>query len=429
MNYFEAISFIYSYIPMFHVVGKKAYKADLNNTLALDRHLNFPHKNIKTIHIAGTNGKGSVSHMLASVLQDSGYRTGLFTSPHIKDFRERIKVNGLMISEDEVADFITKNKSFIEKIKPSFFELTTLMAFDHFRLHEVEFALIETGLGGRLDSTNIIKPIISVITNISWDHADLLGDSLEKIAAEKAGIIKQNVPIIIGEHQKEISIVFEDIADDKNAELIYADNIYIVKDSIQTVDEMQMFRIEKNKKSFLEGLKTPLLGNYQRKNIATVLASIEKLKEKGLQINDSNIYRGLKNVINITGLKGRWQVLSQKPLVICDTGHNEGGIKQIVLQLEKLKKDKLHIVFGLVADKEVIEILKLLPKNAIYYFTNADSPRALKADELKKVANELGLKGECFNTVQAAFLKAKNTAKPDDVVFVGGSTFVVAEVL
>lgn len=429
MNYSESIAFIYSTIPMFHVVGKKAYKADLNNTLALDKHLKNPQKSFKAVHIAGTNGKGSVSHMLASVLQDAGYRTGLFTSPHIKDFRERIKVNGLMISEDEVAEFITKNKVFIEKIQPSFFELTTLMAFDHFREHEVEFAVIETGLGGRLDSTNIIKPILSVITNISWDHADLLGDSLTKIAVEKAGIIKQNVPVLIGEFQNEINLVFEDRADELNAELTYADKIYNVKDSIQTVDDLQMFRLEKNKKPFLEGLKTPLLGNYQKKNIATVLASIEKLKEKGLQISDSNIYRGIKNVINTTGLKGRWQVLSQKPMIICDTGHNEGGIKLIVSQLAKIKKDKLHIVFGLVADKELSKILELLPKDAIYYFTNADSQRALKAEELKKLALEFGLKGESFSSVQAAFEKAKISAKPNDVVFVGGSTFVVAEVL
>lgn len=429
MNYSQAIEFIYSTIPMFHLVGKKAYKADLKNTLALDKHLKNPHKSFKSIHIAGTNGKGSVSHMLASVLQDSGFRTGLFTSPHLKDFRERIKVNGLMISEDEVAGFVTKNKSFIEEIQPSFFELTTLMAFDHFREHEVEYAIIETGLGGRLDSTNIIKPIISVITNISWDHADLLGDSLTKIAKEKAGIIKQNIPVVVGEFQDGINLVFEDKADDLNAELTYADKIYFVKDSIQTVDDMQMFRIEKNKKPFLEGLKTPLLGNYQKKNVATVLASIEKLKEKGLQITDSNIYRGIKNVINSTGLKGRWQILSHKPMIICDTGHNEGGIKQIVAQLEKIKKDKLHIVFGMVADKEVNKILELLPKDAIYYFTNADSPRALKADELNKMAIEFGLRGESFSSVQAAYIKAKSFAKPDDVVFIGGSTFVVAEVL
>ncbi len=429
MNYSKAIAFIYSTIPMFHLVGKKAYKADLNNTLDLDKHLKHPDKSFKSIHVAGTNGKGSVSHMLAAVLQDSGYRTGLFTSPHIKDFRERIKVNGLMISEDEVAEFVTKNKSFIEKIQPSFFELTTLMAFDHFREHEVEYAVIETGLGGRLDSTNIIKPILSVITNISWDHADLLGDSLEKIATEKAGIIKQNVPVVIGEYQNEINLVFEDKADELNAELTYADKIYFVNDSIQTVDDLQMFRVEKNKKPFLEGLKTPLLGNYQKKNVATVLASIEKLKEKGLQIADSNIYRGIKNVINTTGLKGRWQILSHKPMIICDTGHNEGGIKQIVSQLKKIKKDKLYIVFGMVADKEVNEILKLLPKEAIYYFTNADSPRALKAEELKKAATVFGLKGESFSSVKDAFSKAKSSASPDDVVFIGGSTFVVAEVL
>ena len=303
------------------------------------------------------------------------------------------------------------------------------MAFDHFREHEVEYAVIETGLGGRLDSTNIIKPILSVITNISWDHADLLGDSLEKIATEKAGIIKQNVPVVIGEYQNEINLVFEDKADELNAELTYADKIYFVNDSIQTVDDLQMFRVEKNKKPFLEGLKTPLLGNYQKKNVATVLASIEKLKEKGLQIADSNIYRGIKNVINTTGLKGRWQILSHKPMIICDTGHNEGGIKQIVSQLKKIKKDKLYIVFGMVADKEVNEILKLLPKEAIYYFTNADSPRALKAEELKKAATVFGLKGESFSSVKDAFSKAKSSASPDDVVFIGGSTFVVAEVL
>jgi len=414
---------------MFHRVGKSAYKANLNNTITLDNYFKNPHKKFKTIHVAGTNGKGSVSHLIASILQDAGYKTGLFTSPHLKDFRERIKVNGLMITEEEVAEFIGNNIQIIEEVNPSFFELTTIMAFEYFKNSKVDVAVIETGLGGRLDCTNIIKPVLSIITNVSWDHNEILGNTLEKIAIEKAGIIKKNTPVILGEFQKNISHVFNNKANELKSELIWADKTFSVKKSIQTPDTMQMFRIKYNKEQVLNGLKTPLLGEYQKKNTATVLASVEKLKNIGFIINDKNIYKGFKNVINNTTLKGRWQILSNNPLVICDIGHNVGGIKQNVTQLNKLKYETLHIVFGMVADKDFKKILKLLPKNAIYYFTKANIPRAKNEIELQKIASEYGLTGKTFSTVKKAYNSALKSAKQSDIVFVGGSAFVVAEVL
>ena len=414
---------------MFHRVGKSAYKANLNNTITLDNYFKNPHKKFKTIHVAGTNGKGSVSHLIASILQDAGYKTGLFTSPHLKDFRERIKVNGLMITEEEVAEFIDNNIQIIKEVNPSFFELATIMAFEYFKNSKVDVAVIETGLGGRLDCTNIIKPVLSIITNISWDHNEILGNTLKKIAIEKTGIIKKHTPVILGEFQKNISHVFNNKANELKSELIWADKTFSVKKSIQTPDTMQMFRIKYNKEQVLNGLKTPLLGEYQKKNTATVLASVEKLKNIGFIINDKNIYKGFKNVINNTTLKGRWQILSNNPLVICDIGHNVGGIKQNVTQLNKLKYETLHIVFGMVADKDFKKILKLLPKNAIYYFTKANIPRAKNEIELQKIASEYGLTGKTFSTVKKAYNSALKSAKQSDIVFVGGSAFVVAEVL
>ena len=414
---------------MFHRVGKSAYKANLNNTITLDNYFKNPHKKFKTIHVAGTNGKGSVSHLIASILQDAGYKTGLFTSPHLKDFRERIKVNGLMITEEEVAEFIDNNIQIIKEVNPSFFELATIMAFEYFKNSKVDVAVIETGLGGRLDCTNIIKPVLSIITNVSWDHNEILGNTLEKIAIEKTGIIKKHTPVILGEFQKNISHVFNNKANELKSELIWADKTFSVKKSIQTPDTMQMFRIKYNKEQVLNGLKTPLLGEYQKKNTATVLASVEKLKNIGFIINDKNIYKGFKNVINNTTLKGRWQILSNNPLVICDIGHNVGGIKQNVTQLNKLKYETLHIVFGMVADKDFKKILKLLPKNAIYYFTKANIPRAKNEIELQKIASEYGLTGKTFSTVKKAYNSALKSAKQSDIVFVGGSAFVVAEVL
>ncbi len=414
---------------MFHKVGKIAYKANLNNTIALDNYFKNPHKKFKTIHVAGTNGKGSVSHLIASILQEAGYKTGLFTSPHLKDFRERIKINGLMITEFDVASFISNNVQFIEEIKPSFFELTTIMAFDYFRNCKVDVAIIETGLGGRLDCTNIINPILSIITNISWDHNDILGNTLEKIAIEKAGIIKKNTPLIIGEFQKNISHVFLNKANELNSELIWANKVYVVKKSIQTPDTMQMFRVKLNNEKVLDGLKTPLLGEYQKKNTATVLASVNKLKNIGFLINDKNIYKGFKNITNNTTLKGRWQILLNKPLVICDIGHNVGGIKLNITQLKKLKYDSLHIVFGMVADKDIKKILKLLPKNATYYFTKANIPRAKNEIKLQQEAKEFGLTGKSFSSVKDAYKSAIKSAQQSDIVFIGGSAFVVAEVL
>jgi dihydrofolate synthase / folylpolyglutamate synthase len=428
MNYQEIIPFLYSQFQSFQKIGKDAYKPGLDNALSLDQYFGKPHKKYKTIHIAGTNGKGSVSHLLASVLQEAGYKTGLFTSPHLKDFRERIRVNGLMISEDEVVDYINKNKEIIEKIKPSFFEMTSAMAFYHFMEHETEISIIETGLGGRLDSTNIIKPILSIITNIGLDHTDLLGDTIEKIAQEKAGIIKEGVPIVIGETYPQTKTIFENIADDLYAEIIFADQGYTI-DSFQTANDLQQFRILKNNKSVYEGLKSQLLGIYQQKNVATVIATIDILREKGLEISDKHVYNGFKNVVTSTGLLGRWQILSRKPLIVCDTGHNEDGMREVVKQIALTKYNKLHIVFGMVRDKEISTVLASLPKNAVFYFTKAGTPRALNKVELKEKAEKFGLKGNSYPNVEEAFLNAKKTAKEDDMIFVGGSTFVVAEVL
>lgn len=428
MNYQEVLRFLFSQLQSFHNVGKAAYKPGLQNAQELDKYFNFPHKKYKTIHVAGTNGKGSVSHLLASVLQEAGYKTGLFTSPHLKDFRERIRINGLMISEDEVIAFVEKNKEIIETIKPSFFEMTSAMAFHHFYDHETDISIIETGLGGRLDSTNIIKPILSVITNIGLDHTDLLGDSIEKIAEEKAGIIKAGVPVVIGETHLQTKAIFENKADDLFSEIIFADTCYTV-DSFITANGLQQFKILKNKKSVYEGLKSQLLGVYQQKNVATVLASVDLLREKGFLITDKNIYNGFKNVVTSTGLLGRWQILSQNPLIVCDTGHNVDGIKEVVKQISLSKKDKLHIVFGMVKDKDVSAVLELMPKKAIYYFTKAETPRGLNELELKEKAEKFDLKGNAYPSVKEAFLNAKKTAKENDMIFVGGSTFVVAEVL
>ena len=428
MNYNEAVNFLFEQLPMYQRVGAVAYKNNLDNSQALDEWFNHPHKKFKTVHIAGTNGKGSVSHLIASILQEAGYCTGLYTSPHLKDFRERIKVNGEMIPEDKVVSFVSENKQIIEQIKPSFFEMTVAMAFNHFAESKVDIAIIETGLGGRLDSTNIIKPIVSIITNIGFDHTDLLGDTLKKIAHEKAGIIKKGVPVVIGQLQEEVFQVFYEKSYLAEAPLYIADDTYRteitnVSSDYKTID------VYRNDEFYFSGLKLPLLGNYQNKNIKTVLKSITVIRESGFSIKPENVSNGIKNVIINTGLKGRWQVLSSNPTIICDTGHNEDGIKEVVSQLEKSEYEKLHIVFGVVKDKDLTGILKLLPQNAIYYFTRADIPRSLPAQELKERAEKFGLKGEKFDSVKEAIDEAKKNATANDLIFIGGSTFVVAEAL
>lgn len=405
MTYQETLDYLFAQLPMFQRVGASAYKVDLSNTVELCNLLDNPQNKFKSVHVAGTNGKGSTSHMLASILQESGYKVGLYTSPHLVDFRERIKINGKMIPEQYVVDFVVQYKDDFEKIKLSFFEWTVGLAFKYFSEQNIDFAIVETGLGGRLDSTNIIKPELSIITNIGKDHVQFLGDTLEKIAYEKAGIIKQDVPVIIGETQTDIQHVFIESANLLNANIYFADQI------INKV------------------LDSDLRGSYQAKNIKTVLAAINELKKVGFKILDNDIKIGLLNVVKNSGLMGRWQTLNENPKIICDTGHNEAGIKEVVSQLKGLKFNQLHFVIGVVNDKEIDSILVQLPKNALYYFCQAKIPRALNVEELQQKAIYYGLKGNIYNSVIEALNTAKDAAVADDLIFVGGSTFVVAEVL
>lgn len=429
MNYTETLNFLYNQLPMFQRIGGSAYKNNLNNTIALDNYFGHPHNKFKTIHVAGTNGKGSVSHSLASILHEAGYKVGLYTSPHLKDFRERIKINGKMIFETYVTDFMNKNLQYINSLQPSFFELTVALAFDYFASQNIDIAVVEVGMGGRLDSTNIIKPLVSVITNISYDHTQFLGDTLEKIASEKAGIIKKNIPVVVGETNYKISHVFYDKANEVDAPIFLANHTYSINSSFVTSDSKQSFNIFKNGEVVYSNLKLDLLGDYQKENILTILQTVEILQNQKLKISEVNIYSGLANVVKNTGLQGRWQILNNSPLTICDTGHNEAGIEYIVNQIKNTRFDNLHFVIGAVNDKEITKILKLLPKDAVYYFTKASIPRALDEKELQKQANDLDLRGESFSTVKSAYESAKSNAKNTDLIFIGGSTFVVAEVL
>jgi dihydrofolate synthase/folylpolyglutamate synthase len=416
---------------MFQRTGPSAYKDNLNNSFRLDTMFNHPHHAFKTIHVAGTNGKGSVSHMLASVLQASGIKTGLYTSPHLKDFRERIRVNGEMIPEEAVmaftGEFIRKNKT--ERLEPSFFELTVSMAFNYFREQRVEVAVIEVGLGGRLDSTNIITPEVSVITNISFDHQALLGNSLPAIAAEKAGIIKSKVPVVIGESSAETNFVFEEFAVKAHAPLVFADQDYQIDYSMLSPDAKQLFFVRKNGVLVLDHLKIDLLGIYQRKNVCTVLKTIDILNQNGMMLTEDHIRKGLSETTGKTGLLGRWQIIGNNPLIVCDTGHNQAGIRMVVEQINNTAWKNLHFVIGVVKDKDPDEILNLLPRQANYYFTKASIPRAMDEQELKEKASKFGLAGSSYPSVRLAFDAAKAKAEPDDLVFVGGSTFVVAEIL
>ena len=416
---------------MFQRKGPAAYKNSLDNTLKLDDFYNHPHRKFKTIHVAGTNGKGSVSHMLASVLQSAGYKTGLYTSPHLKDFRERIRINGEMMSEDVVAKWVENFEinNRLWKIEPSFFELTVAMAFDYFAQQEVDVAIIEVGLGGRLDSTNIISPELSVITNIGLDHTNFLGDTLEKIAAEKAGIIKSHIPVVIGTTQKETTPVFSEVAKLKGTKLYFADQEYSANYAMLGMDGNQILRVEKNGEKVYPELKLDLKGIYQLKNLPAVIKSIDILKEKGWEISEQDIYDGLQTVSKNTGLLGRWQIIGNNPLIICDTGHNEDGIKAVVNQIENSAFKTLHFIFGMVADKNPEPILRLLPQSASYYFTKADIPRAMDEKELMEKALVFGLKGSCYSSVLKAFKLARINADKHDLIFVGGSTFVVAEIL
>jgi dihydrofolate synthase / folylpolyglutamate synthase len=419
--YRQAIQYLYDNLPMFQRVGAVAYKKDLTNTIQLCEVLGNPHHKFKSIHVAGTNGKGSTSHMIASILQSSEYRTGLYTSPHLKEFTERIKVNGQEVEQDFVVDFVARIKPWIEKIRPSFFEITVAMAFDYFAKQQVDVAVIEVGLGGRLDSTNIITPVLSVITNIGWDHKDILGDTLQKIATEKAGIIKPDVPVVVSERQREVEAVFEAKAGECNAEISFASDAFAVQ------SKGDLLRVSWNGKLVYDDIDLPLKGIYQQKNLPGVLKAVDVLRMNGFNISDHQLLSGLENVTTQTNFKGRWQKLRDNPLVICDTGHNVDGIREIVRQISATPFDKLHIVLGMVKDKDVTDVLSLLPKDATYYFCQAKLPRALDANVLAAKAKEHGLTGSVISDVNDAKDNAVRNAQPGDMVFIGGSTFVVAE--
>jgi len=429
MNYRSALEYLYNRLPAYHRIGKAAYKNNLDNTLALDEYFNHPHRAYRTIHIAGTNGKGSVSHLIASVLQEAGYKTGLFTSPHLKDFRERIRVNGRMIPKRAVIDFVVDHRNITETLQPSFFELTAAMAFNYFFNTDVDVAVIETGLGGRLDSTNIITPVLSVITNIGHDHMDLLGGTLEKVAGEKAGIIKKNIPVVVGESQPETKNIFLKKAMGSGSEIYFADEVYYCTlADLSDNPGLRKFIIRKpEEKEEITGF-IPLGGDYQTRNIQTLFQSCDVLKGT-FAINTATIINGVRHVIKNTRLSGRWQILRRRPLVICDTGHNKEGIEYVVGQIKKMRADNIHFVLGFVNDKDLSHILPLFPDNAKYYFTRASVLRALDENLLQKEALLYGLKGNTFPSVREALKAALRHALPSDLVFVGGSTFVVAEVL
>lgn len=402
MTYEETLNWMFAQLPMYQREGKTAFKKDMTNILALSKHLGNPEKKFKTIHVGGTNGKGSTSHMLASILQEAGYKVGLYTSPHLKNFTERIRINGDEISQKNVTEFIEENKIFLEKQGLSFFEMTVGMAFDYFTKENVDIAVIEVGLGGRLDSTNIITPEVSVITNIGLDHTQFLGETLPEVAFEKAGIIKNNVPVVIGEFQKEVENVFRNKAKETNSEIVFAS--------------------EEN-----HNYKTDLLGSYQKNNVKTAVTAIKKLK--GFEISEENIKNGLLNVVKNTNLKGRWQILGENPKIICDTGHNQDGLTYVLEQLKNEYFDNLHIVLGVVSDKNLDEILPMFPKNAQYYFCKPDIPRGLPEKKLQDKAKEFNLLGEVFNSVNQALENAKQHSNKTDLIYVGGSTFVVAEII
>lgn len=432
MNYEQTLDYLYSQLPMFQRIGAAAYKADLNSTYALLKVLGNPHRNFRSVHIAGTNGKGSVSHMIASVLQEAGYKTGLYTSPHLKDFRERIRINGKMIPKSRVVSFVKKHKNEFQRIGPSFFEMTVGMAFNHFEKENVDIAILETGMGGRLDSTNVVQPELSVITNISFDHTTFLGDTLEKIAEEKAGIIKENTPVVIGELQEETQEVFLKKAAEKTAIISFADQNL----AIQFVDEFTendqlhyLLNISKGGSPYLISIELPLTGYYQFKNLLTTLQSLEILTQRNYRIRSRHIYQGIKKVKENTGFLGRWLILSRDPLTICDIAHNLEGIRNILEQIKGLQYEQLHFVLGMVNDKDINKILDMLPEDATYYFCKADIPRGLDAKKLQSKAALSKLKGNSFESVDEAFKAAKTAAHKNDLIFIGGSTFTVAEVL
>lgn len=424
MTYQETLDFLFNALPMFQRVGASAFKKDLSNTLALCHHLGNPETKFKSIHVAGTNGKGSSSHAICSILMEAGYRVGLYTSPHLKSFTERIKINGGEIPQEDVILFVEENKDFLEKLRPSFFEMTVAMAFWYFAKEEVDIAVIEVGMGGRLDSTNVINPEVCLITNIGYDHMQFLGDTLEKIAGEKAGIIKEKTPVVISQRQLETTPVFEKISSEKGAPIYFAEDFFSI--SKMKDEEYAAYEVKTQEASFK--VELDLKGNYQQKNLAGILQSIAVLQQLGYKITQSHVLYGLGQIVKNTGLKGRWQILGKYPWIICDTGHNEDGIKYIIDQISQYSYNQLFMVIGMVNDKDVSKVLSLLPKEAEYIFCQANIPRAMPIEELYQKAIAVGLNGQMEKDVNSAISLAKKKATKEDLIFIGGSTFVVAEI-
>lgn len=425
--YKKTVDYLYSQLPVYQKIGEKAVKVSLKNAELLDTYLNYPHRHFKSVHVGGTNGKGSTSYMIASVLQTAGYRVGLYTSPHLTDFRERIKINGKNISKKYVTDFVTKHKSFFSKIKPSFFEITVALAFDYFANRKVDIAIIEVGLGGRLDSTNIINPILSVITNIGYDHTNFLGQSLKEIAIEKAGIIKHEVPVIVSELQEETKNIFIEKSKIKKSTINFADQIYTLKTN--EFNNFYSYDIYKNQTLILSDLKLDLIGHYQAKNLKGTICALEILKSSGFKINCKNIYNGLSSVISRTGLKGRWQMINRKPLVILDIAHNKEGLQAIFKQVKKIKFNSMHIIFGLSDGKDIKKIMDLLPKKAIYYLVKSKVIRGISTSILADYAQKNKLSFGIFNSVKEGYKQALENSKENDMLLITGSTFVVSEVI
>ncbi len=432
MTYKQTINYLYSLLPVFHRIGEKAFKADLSNTLKFCEHLGNPQHKFKSIHIAGTNGKGSTSHYIAAILQSAGYKTGLYTSPHLKDYTERFRINGKSSKKANIVAFVEANKLFIEEFKPSFFELSVAFAFDFFAKESeerrpIDIAVIEVGLGGRLDSTNIIYPELSVITNIGFDHINILGDTLAKIAYEKAGIIKANVPVVISERHAETVHVFEEKAKQQNAPIFFAQDYFEMREKESEKTKLVVDVFDKENNVVYENIESQLIGKYQLENLTGVFQTISLLKKIGYNIPESAIRKGISSVATLTGLKGRWQILAQNPLTICDTGHNEHGLLAVLNQISKLDVKQKYFILGFVKDKNVEQILKLFPKDGKYFFCEADTPRSMPAENLLEIAKSVGMSGYSILKVNDALKKVQKIASKDDFIYIGGSTFVVAE--
>ncbi|TVT42709.1 bifunctional folylpolyglutamate synthase/dihydrofolate synthase [Hymenobacter setariae] len=432
MTYQETLTWLYAQLPMYQRVGAAGFKKGLGNTEALAAALGHPEAKFRSVHVAGTNGKGSSSHMLAAVLQSAGYKVGLYTSPHLREFTERIRINGQELAPDYLVSWVENHRHLFDEIQPSFFEMCVALAFDYFAAEQVDVAVVEVGLGGRLDSTNIITPLVSLITNISYDHQAMLGNTLPEIAGEKAGIIKPGRPVVVSQSQPEVKAVFEQKAQQEGSPLLFADTRYAVQLAAGEAPAaslgMQLVDVLRDGQPYLQNVALGLLGDYQRLNLPGVLAALDELRMQGYTITEDALRQGLREVTRLTGLRGRWSILGQRPLVVADTGHNEAGLQLVLAQLGRVPHQRLHLVIGTVNDKDVTKVLALLPREATYYFCQADIPRALPAAELAALAQAAGLTGQTYGPVPAAVAAARAAAGPDDVVFIGGSTFVVAEV-